>query len=54
LSLDPERAREYHDEDLPGEYFKSAEFCAMCGPKFCSMQQSRVLQDMLARVDDTL
>ena len=54
LSLDPERAREYHDEDLPGEYFKSAEFCAMCGPKFCSMQQSRVLQDMLARVDSTL
>ncbi|HET7565557.1 MAG TPA: phosphomethylpyrimidine synthase ThiC, partial [Gemmatimonadaceae bacterium] len=33
LSLDPERAREYHDETLPAEYFKSAEFCAMCGPK---------------------
>ena len=33
LSLDPERAREYHDDALPGEYFKSAEFCAMCGPR---------------------
>ncbi|MGH7753385.1 MAG: phosphomethylpyrimidine synthase ThiC, partial [Gemmatimonadales bacterium] len=32
LSLDPERARELHDEALPAEYFKSAEFCAMCGP----------------------
>jgi len=41
LSLDPERAREYHDETLPAEYFKSAEFCSMCGPKFCSMHISR-------------
>jgi phosphomethylpyrimidine synthase len=48
LSLDPERAREYHDEALPAEYFKSAEFCAMCGPKFCSMHHSRTLDDMLA------
>ena len=47
LSLDPERAREYHDEALPAEYFKSAEFCAMCGPKFCSMHHSRSLEDML-------
>ncbi len=37
LSLDPERAQEYHDETLPQETFKSAEFCSMCGPKFCSM-----------------
>jgi phosphomethylpyrimidine synthase len=37
LSLDPERAKAYHDETLPAEYFKSAEFCSMCGPKFCSM-----------------
>jgi phosphomethylpyrimidine synthase len=37
LSIDPETARKYHDETLPGEYFKSAEFCAMCGPKFCPM-----------------
>ena len=33
LSLDPERAQELHDESLPSEYFKSAEFCAMCGPQ---------------------
>ena len=50
LSLDPERAREYHDADLPAEYFKSAEFCAMCGPQFCSMHHSRTLDDMLAKL----
>src|SRR5437867_3108549 len=44
LSLDPERAREYHDEALPAEYFKSAEFCAMCGPKFCSMHITREIE----------
>jgi len=48
LSLDPDRARQYHDETLPAEYFKSAEFCAMCGPKFCSMHHSRTLDEMLA------
>jgi phosphomethylpyrimidine synthase len=47
LSLDPERAREYHDESLPAEYFKSAEFCAMCGPKFCSMHHSKVVDDAI-------
>ncbi|MRJ06771.1 MAG: phosphomethylpyrimidine synthase [Epsilonproteobacteria bacterium] len=36
LALDPERAREYHDETLPQEVFKEAEFCSMCGPKYCS------------------
>src|SRR5256884_45632 len=41
LSLDPARARELHDESLPAEYFKSAEFCAMCGPRFCSMHITR-------------
>jgi len=40
LSLDPETAKKYHDEDLPADYFKSAEFCSMCGPKFCSMKVS--------------
>jgi phosphomethylpyrimidine synthase len=45
LALDPERAREYHDESLPAEYFKSAEFCAMCGPKFCSMHHSRSIDE---------
>ena len=50
LSLDPDRAREYHDESLPGEYFKSAEFCAMCGPKFCSMHHSRSIDAGLAEM----
>ena len=44
LSLDPERAQELHDESLPAEYFKSAEFCAMCGPKFCSMHLTREIE----------
>jgi phosphomethylpyrimidine synthase len=48
LSLDPERAQEYHDESLPADYFKSAEFCAMCGPKFCSMHHSRTIDDAIA------
>jgi phosphomethylpyrimidine synthase len=43
LSLDPETARNMHDETLPQEVFKSAKFCSMCGPKFCSM---RVTQDI--------
>jgi phosphomethylpyrimidine synthase len=38
LSLDPETAQKFHDETLPHEGFKSAEFCSMCGPKFCSMK----------------
>ncbi len=38
LSLDPERAREYHDETLPADIYKQAEFCSMCGPKHCPMQ----------------
>ena len=48
LSLDPERAQEYHDETLPAEYFKSAEFCGMCGPRFCSMHHSRTIEDGIA------
>lgn len=43
LSLDPERARALHDETLPDDYFKEAEFCSMCGPKFCSMHLSQEL-----------
>lgn len=43
LSLDPERAMSYHDETLPAEAAKSAHFCSMCGPKFCSM---RITQDI--------
>ena len=48
LALDPERARAYHDETLPAEHFKSAEFCSMCGPKFCSMRLSRELAPGIA------
>ncbi len=40
LSLDPETARSMHDETLPQEQYKSAAFCSMCGPKFCSMNYS--------------
>jgi phosphomethylpyrimidine synthase len=43
LSLDPETARRMHDETLGHDIFKQAEFCSMCGPKFCSMQISRHL-----------
>jgi phosphomethylpyrimidine synthase len=41
LALDPERAREYHDETLPEEAHKSAEFCSMCGPRFCAYKLSQ-------------
>lgn len=44
LSLDPERAMEYHDETLPSEGAKVAHFCSMCGPKFCSMKISHDLR----------
>lgn len=40
LSLDPDTAREFHDETLPAEPAKTAHFCSMCGPKFCSMRIS--------------
>lgn len=43
LSLDPEHAQALHDETLADDYFKEAEFCAMCGPKFCSMHLSQEL-----------
>lgn len=45
LSLDPERAIEYHDETLPAEGAKTAHFCSMFGPKFCSMQISQDIHD---------
>jgi phosphomethylpyrimidine synthase len=44
LALDPDHARALHDESLPADYFKSAEFCAMCGPKFCSMHITREIE----------
>jgi phosphomethylpyrimidine synthase len=57
LSLDPETARAMHDESLPADYFKSAEFCSMCGPKFCSMQSKYRLDDVeavIAEIDQTI
>jgi phosphomethylpyrimidine synthase len=45
LSLDPETARAYHDAVLPAEPAKTAHFCSMCGPKFCSMRISREVSD---------
>ena len=48
LSLDPERARAYHDETLPAEPAKTAHFCSMCGPKFCSMRISQDLREYAA------
>lgn len=47
LSLDPERALEYHDETLPAEGAKTAHFCSMCGPKFCSMRISQDIRDFV-------
>ncbi|TVZ23114.1 hydroxymethylpyrimidine synthase [Dokdonia sp. Hel_I_63] len=48
LGLDPERAREYHDETLPAAGAKVAHFCSMCGPKFCSMKISQEVRDFAA------
>ena len=44
LGVDPERARQYHDETLPSTGAKLAHFCSMCGPKFCSMKNSQEVQ----------
>jgi phosphomethylpyrimidine synthase len=48
LGLDPERAREYHDATLPQEGAKTAHFCSMCGPKFCSMEITQQLREYAA------
>ena len=45
LSLDPDTAQAYHDETLPAEPAKTAHFCSMCGPKFCSMRISQDIRD---------
>jgi len=45
LSLDPETAEDYHDQTLPAEGAKTAHFCSMCGPKFCSMKISQEVRD---------
>jgi phosphomethylpyrimidine synthase len=49
LALDPDTARAYHDETLPAEPAKTAHFCSMCGPKFCSMKISQELKEYASR-----
>ena len=48
LSLDPDTAREFHDETLPQEGAKTAHFCSMCGPNFCSMKITQDVRDYAA------
>jgi len=52
LGLDPETARKYHDATLPKEAHKTAHFCSMCGPKFCSMKISQDIRDAAAAQND--
>jgi phosphomethylpyrimidine synthase len=49
LGLDPERAREFHDETMPKQAHKVAHFCSMCGPSFCSMKISQDVRDYAAQ-----
>jgi len=49
LSLDPDTAEQYHDQTLPAEGAKSAHFCSMCGPKFCSMKITQEVRDFAAK-----
>ena len=52
LSLDPETAEAMHDATLPDEYFKTAEFCSMCGPKFCSMHINRAVEEFNTKLEE--
>jgi len=52
LSLDPETARDYHDQTLPKEAHKVAHFCSMCGPKFCSMKITAEVRDYADGLSD--
>ncbi|MBT4653847.1 MAG: phosphomethylpyrimidine synthase ThiC, partial [Thiotrichales bacterium] len=51
LALDPDTARSFHDETLPKQAAKTAHFCSMCGPKFCSM---KISQDIKGLDSDTV
>jgi phosphomethylpyrimidine synthase len=51
LALDPDTAASYHDETLPAEGAKTAHFCSMCGPKFCSMRISQDVRDFAASAE---
>jgi phosphomethylpyrimidine synthase len=48
LALDPTTARDFHDETLPADAAKSAHFCSMCGPNFCSMKITQDVRDYAA------
>ena len=52
LSLDPERARDFHDQTLPKEAHKVAHFCSMCGPKFCSMKITAEVREYAAKKEE--
>ena len=54
LALDPDTARAYHDQTLPQDTFKSAHFCSMCGPKYCSMKITQDIRDMAASGESLL
>ncbi|HTE21034.1 MAG TPA: phosphomethylpyrimidine synthase ThiC [Armatimonadota bacterium] len=54
LSLDPETAREFHDETLPADGAKVAHFCSMCGPKFCSMKITQEVREFAAKQELTV
>ena len=54
LSLDPETAEQYHDQTLPAEGAKTAHFCSMCGPKFCSMKITQEVRDFAAKQEASL
>jgi phosphomethylpyrimidine synthase len=51
LSLDPERAHQYHDQTLPDPSAKTSHYCSMCGPKFCSMQTTRQIREAADQAD---
>ena len=49
LSLDPDTAEQYHDQTLPAKGAKTAHFCSMCAPKFCSMKITQEVRDFAAK-----
>jgi len=52
LSLDPDTAEQYHDQTLPAKGAKTAHFCSMCGPKFCSMKITQEVRDFAAKQNE--
>ena len=54
LSLDPDTAKEFHDETLPSDNAKVAHFCSMCGPKFCSMKITQEVREYAEKMHVSL